>query len=71
MKHAFNFLVILLFSILILASCNSNRSNTTADREATYVQDGDTINPTEGKGEGTAGKKYMETTDGDSTEVEQ
>lgn len=56
---------------LILLSCDSSRSNTEADREATYTEDGKEVNPTEGKGEGTAGKKYMETTDADSTQIEQ
>ncbi|RED92656.1 hypothetical protein [Marinoscillum furvescens] len=57
--------------IIGFSACNSNRTNTEADREATYTQDGKEINPTEGEGEGTAGKKYMETTDGDSARVEQ
>lgn len=64
----------ILFATLLLAafSCDSNRSNTEADREATYVHEGDTINPTEGTVEGTTGQKYMETASPDSTkEIEQ
>lgn len=58
-----------LLAVMALAACNSNRTQTEADREAIYVEDGDTLNPTEGDGEGTSGKKYMETTSSDSTEV--
>ena len=59
----------LLVAGALLLACDSKRSNTKAENDATYVDDqGDTINPMEGEGEGTAGHKYMETQDADSSE---
>ncbi len=54
-----------------ILSCSSPKNQNVKD--ATYVKDGDTINPLEGSGEGTAGNKYMESADNaDSTkEVQQ
>lgn len=61
-----------LLGCVVLLACDSSRTNTKAERDATYVEDGDTINPTEGEGEGTSGHKYMETKSADSTkEIEQ
>lgn len=66
LKNATFFAGLLL--VMTGSACNSNRTNTEADREATYTQDGDTINPTEGNSEGTTGQQFMETNSPDSTE---
>ncbi|MEQ8474539.1 MAG: hypothetical protein RIC35_25295 [Marinoscillum sp.] len=71
MKHISKTIFAVFFGLILVNACNSSRTNTEADREATYVHEGDTINPTEGQSEGSAGKKYMETTETDSGKVEQ
>lgn len=49
-----------------ITSCDTQRSNTKREMDETQVVDGDTIDPTEGVGEGNSGHKFMETT-GDDT----
>lgn len=62
---------IILFSIIvsvsaILSSCDSSRTNTKREMDETYTEDGDTLDPTEGLGEGNKGHKFMETYEEDS-----
>ncbi len=45
--------------LAIVTSCNRS-SKTKLERDATYIENGDTIDPTEGVGEGSSGHKYME-----------
>lgn len=66
MKSIIGIALLLLIIPATLQSCDSSRSNTQAERDATYVEDGDTINPREGEGEGTKGHKFMETQSADS-----
>lgn len=57
---------------LILSSCDGSRTNTKREMDETYTEDGDTLDPTEGSGEGNTGHKFMETYEEDSVDnVEQ
>lgn len=52
---------------LLFSACDSSRTNTKREMDETYTQDGDTLDPTEGTGEGTTGHKFMETYEEDTT----
>lgn len=63
---------LILVCTLIFISCDSSRTNTKREMDETYVEDGDTLDPTEGVGEGNTGHKFMETAEDDSLDnVEQ
>lgn len=54
----FRTLLTVLLVVPLLFACNTNKT-TQLEREAQYVQEGDTLKATQGKGEGEPGKQFV------------
>lgn len=67
MKNKLTLIIGGILSVSVLFSaCDSRRTNTKREMDETYVEEGDTLDPTEGIGEGNKGHKFMETFEEDS-----